>query len=197
MIINLKNSVSRVFNTFAFPMQTVRIYNKEFEAFITADQISRRVSEIASLISAEYAGKNPLFIGVLNGAVIFLADLIRQITIDCELTFIKVASYEGLESTGNVNSLIGLDKDIKDRHVIITEDVIDSGATAKYILDEITALKPASVKFASVLFKPAALRFPVNPDFSGFQIPDDFVVGYGLDYQGLGRNFSHIYKLKA
>ena len=178
-------------------MQSVKLYDKEFEVFITADQISRRIAELASLISAEYAGKKPLFIGVLNGAIIFAADLIRQVTIDCELTFIRLSSYDGLESSGHITNLLGLDKNIKDRHVIITEDVIDSGVTAKYILSEISAHEPASVRFASVLYKPAALKYPINPDYTGFQIPDDFVVGYGLDYKGLGRNLPHIYKLKA
>ena len=178
-------------------MSTVKIHDKVFETFISAETIQQRVEEMAAMINIEYNGKRPLFIGVLNGALIFIADLIKHISIECELAFIKLSSYNGVESTGVVKNMIGLSDSIQGRHVIIVEDIIDTGDTALYIIKELEKQNPASLKFASILFKPAALRQPVAPDYFGFEISPDFVVGYGLDYDGLGRNLNDIYKLKA
>jgi hypoxanthine phosphoribosyltransferase len=178
-------------------MAIVKVHDKEFETFIRAEQIQSRVAEIASMINIEYNGKRPLFIGVLNGALIFMADLVKNITVECELAFIKVSSYSGLESTGKVRNLIGLSDSVKDRHVVVVEDIIDTGDTALYIINELNKQQPASLKFATALFKPAALKQPIKPDYYGFEIPPDFVVGYGLDYDGLGRNLNDIYKLKG
>ncbi|MEP7264334.1 MAG: hypoxanthine phosphoribosyltransferase [Bacteroidota bacterium] len=178
-------------------MATVKVHDKEFETFIKAEDIQRRVAEMASIINIEYNNKRPLFIGVLNGALIFMADLVKHISVECELAFIKVSSYSGLESTGSVKNLIGLNESIKDRHIIIIEDIIDTGDTAVYIINELKKQEPASLKFATILFKPAALKHNIKPDYAGFEIPTDFVVGYGLDYDGLGRNLNDIYKLKA
>jgi hypoxanthine phosphoribosyltransferase len=178
-------------------MATVKVHDKEFETFITADRIQARVAEIASMINIEYNGKRPLFIGVLNGALIFMADLIKNISVECELAFLKVSSYTGTSSSGTVKNLIGLNEAIQGRHVIIVEDIIDTGDTAVYLIQTLRELKPASLKIATILFKPAALKQDIKPDYSGFEIPPDFVVGYGLDYDGLGRNLNDIYKLKS
>jgi hypoxanthine phosphoribosyltransferase len=178
-------------------MSIVKVHDKEFETFISSGQIQKRVEEIAAMINIEYNGMQPLFIGVLNGALIFMADLIKHISVECHLAFIKVSSYSGLASTGKVQNLIGLNESIEGRHVIVIEDIIDTGDTALYIMNELKKQYPASLKIATILFKPEALRQPVKPDYYGFEIPADFVVGYGLDYDGLGRNLNDIYKLKS
>ena len=177
-------------------MSVVKVHDKEFETFIKSETIQARIKEIAAIINIEYNGNRPLFIGVLNGALLFMADLVKNITIECELSFMKVSSYSGLQSTGIVRSLMGLQESVKDRHIIVVEDIIDTGDTAVYIIDELKKQQPASLKFATMLFKPKALKHDLKPDFVGFEIPSDFVVGYGLDYDGLGRNLNDIYILK-
>ena len=177
-------------------MSVVKVHDKEFETFIKSETIQARIKEIAAIINIEYNGHRPLFIGVLNGALLFMADLVKNITIECELSFMKVSSYSGLQSTGIVRSLMGLQESVKDRHIIVVEDIIDTGDTAVYIIDELKKQQPASLKFATMLFKPKALKHDLKPDFVGFEIPSDFVVGYGLDYDGLGRNLNDIYILK-
>ena len=177
-------------------MSVVKVHDKEFETFIKSEVIQARIKEIASIVNIEYKGLQPLFIGVLNGALLFMADLIKNISVECELSFMKVSSYSGLQSTGTVRSLMGLQESVKDRHVIVVEDIIDTGDTALYIINELKRQKPASLKFATMLLKPEALRQDVKPDYVGFEIPSDFVVGYGLDYNGLGRNLNDIYILK-
>lgn len=177
-------------------MSVVKVHDKEFETFIESEKIQARVKEIAAMINIEYNGRRPLFIGILNGALLFMADLVKHISIECELALIKVSSYSGTQSTGKVRSLIGLQESIKGRDVIIVEDIIDTGDTALYIINELKQQEPASLKFATILFKPEALKQNIKPDYVGFEIPSDFVVGYGLDYNGLGRNLNDIYKLK-
>ena len=177
-------------------MSVVKVHDKEFETFIKSETIQARIKEIAAIINIEYNGNRPLFIGVLNGALLFMADLVKNITVECELSFMKVSSYSGLQSTGIVRSLMGLQESVKDRHIIVVEDIIDTGDTAMYIIDELKKQQPASLKFATMLFKPKALKHDLKPDFVGFEIPSDFVVGYGLDYDGLGRNLNDIYILK-
>lgn len=178
-------------------MSVVKVHDKEFETFIKSETIQARVQEIAAMINIEYNGKRPLFIGVLNGALLFMADLVKNTTIECELAFIKVSSYTGLQSTGQVRNMMGMPDSVKDRHIIVVEDIIDTGDTALYIINELKKMQPASLKFATILFKPAALRQDIKADYVGFEIPPDFVVGYGLDYNGLGRNLNDIYKLKS
>jgi len=178
-------------------MADVQVHDKIFTPFITAAQIQARVAEMGAEIDREYAGKKPLLIGVLNGSVIFMADLLRNIKTACEIGFIRVSSYHGTESTGAVKSVMGLSDDLSGRDVIIVEDIIDTGDTAVYLIHEISKKNPASIRFATILFKPAALRQQVRPDYVGFEIPPAFVVGYGLDYDGLGRNLADIYQLKS
>lgn len=163
---------------------------------LPAEEIQSRVKTIASEINAQYEGKQPLFLGVLNGAFLFMADLFKNINLLCEISFIKVSSYSGTASSGQVKNLIGLNENITGRHIIVVEDIVDTGDTMKYLLDELKSKNPASVKLATILFKPEALRQDVKPDYVGFEIPPAFVVGYGLDYDGLGRNLNDIYVLK-
>ena len=177
-------------------MKEVTILDKTFEIMIGQDKIAERLRDLSAEITSEYNGKKPVFIGVLNGAFLFLADLFRGINTDCELTFIRVSSYSGTASTGNVKNIVGLTESLEGRHVVVVEDIVDTGETMTYLLDELKKQNPASVKLATFLFKPAALKKPVQPDYIGFEIDPAFVVGYGLDYDGFGRNLPDIYVLK-
>ena len=174
----------------------VQVHDKVFIPFIPKAEIEKRVHELGKMINTEYAGKKPLILGVLNGSFIFAADLFRELTIDAEISFIKLASYKGTSSTGNVVTAIGLEEDLHGRHIIIVEDIIDTGKTMSAFLPEIHHRHPASVKIAVFLPKPSALKYDVKADFTAFQIEDKFVVGYGLDYDGLGRNLPDLYILK-
>lgn len=175
----------------------VTIHDKTFVPFISAEKIQERVKEMGAEINKDYLDKRPLLIAVLNGSAIFMADLLRHIHTACEIAFIRVSSYQGTESSGAVKNIMGLTDDLNGRHVILVEDIIDTGDTAKYLIDEINSKNPASLRFATILFKPAALRQDIKPEYVGFEIDPSFVVGYGLDYDGLGRNLADIYVLKS
>lgn len=175
--------------------QLITVGELQFKPYITANDIQQKVEEMATRIRKEYEGKNPIFIAILNGAFVFAADLIRAVNIESEITFIKLASYKGLRSSGKVNTLIGLDAELEGRPVIIVEDIVDSGQTLSEFIPELKKFKPESVEIATLLFKSEELRFPLNIKFMGFDIPPKFVVGYGLDYDGLGRELSDIYQL--
>lgn len=172
-----------------------QIKDKKFEPFLSQAQIAEAVDRLAARINADYEGKNPLCIGVLNGSFVFVADLFRRLTGPAEVTFVKVASYEAMESKGAVEEILGLDKDLMHRHVIILEDIIDTGITITDLVKTVKEFHPASVEVAALLLKPDALKRPVNIKYVGFEIPTRFVVGYGLDYDGLGRNLPAIYQL--
>ena len=175
----------------------VYIKKKKFEVFIKDNEIANIVQEIANKLN-KIKIKNPLFIAILNGSFLFAADIIRKITIpDCEISFIKLASYSGIKSTGEVNKLIGINKDIKGRNIIILEDIIDTGITLEKIIDLLEKEDVNSIKTATLLFKPDTYKKNINIDFIGKSIPNNFVVGYGLDYDEIGRNLPHIYKLKT
>ena len=175
----------------------VTIHDKTFVPFISAEKIQERVKEMGAEINKDYLDKRPLLIAVLNGSAIFMADLLRHIHTACEIAFIRVSSYQGTESSGKLKNILGLTDDLNGRHVILVEDIIDTGDTAKYLIDEINSKNPASLRFATILFKPAALRQDIKPEYVGFEIDPAFVVGYGLDYDGLGRNLADIYVLKS
>jgi hypoxanthine phosphoribosyltransferase len=179
-------------------MNNIRTFhNKPFEIFISAAQIQTRVQAIGQQIVADYQGKQPLFIGILNGAFVFAADLLRACEgIEATITFTKLSSYKGTTSTGAVTTLIGLDTPLKNRHIILIEDIIDTGKTLNVFLDIIRREKPASIALATCLVKPAALQYPLQINYCGFEIPNDFVIGYGLDYDGLGRDLKDIYTLR-
>jgi hypoxanthine phosphoribosyltransferase len=177
-------------------MSAITIHDKFFIPFISEDKIEQRISELGNKISAEYKDLNPLFIGILNGSFIFASDLFRHLSIDAEITFVKLSSYHGTSSTGKVHTSIGLDeKAIHGRHIIIVEDIIDTGHTLSSFIPELQTCQPASVKIATFLFKPECLKQDIKADYIGFEIPDKFVVGYGLDYNGLGRNLCDLYQL--
>lgn len=173
----------------------IQIHDKQFEVYLSASEIKERIASIAATINRDYKTKRPLFIAILNGSFVFAADLFKEITIDAEICFVKLASYKGLKSTGNVITVIGLDVELYERHVLIIEDIVDTGKTLNELMPQLNRLQPASLKIISLLHKPEAAIFPIQIDYAGFSIPDNFVIGYGLDYDGLGRNLPEIYKL--
>ena len=178
-------------------MSTIQVLDKTFEPYLKEAAIQEKITELAGQLNQDYAGKRPLFLSILNGSFLFTADLFKQITIEAEVSFIKLASYKGTSSTGNVITAIGLDINVKDRHIIILEDIIDTGKTLHHYLPQLESMQPASVKIAVLLNKKEALIYPVQIDYACFDIPNKFVVGYGLDYDGLGRNSRDIYQLQA
>ena len=176
-------------------MPTLKVHDKEFIPYITAAQIEEQVNRVAAEINKDYDNKKPLFIAVLNGAFIFAADLFKKINIESEICFIKLASYKGVKSTGKVITAIGLDAELYDRDVIIIEDIVDTGKTLSQFLPQLEHHHPSSLKIATLLHKPDAMVHPIKIDYLGFTIPNKFVLGYGLDYDGLGRNIKEIYQL--
>jgi len=173
----------------------IQVLDKQFEPYITAQQISEQVKKLGRQLNADYAGKKPLFIAILNGSFMFAGDLFKQLEVDAEICFIKLASYKGTKSTGNVITSIGLDMPLQDRHVVIVEDIVDTGKTLHEFLPQLVNQQPASLKIATLLHKPEALKYPLTIDYLGFSVPNKFLLGYGLDYDGLGRNLKEIYQL--
>jgi hypoxanthine phosphoribosyltransferase len=178
-------------------MSSVTVFDKTFCTYLSEKDIQERIAQMAEAINKDYKGRKPLFIGILNGAFMFASDLFRNLTIDAEITFIKLASYKGMKSTGNVVTSIGLDHDLYGRDVVIVEDIIDTGKTLHKFLPQLEHQQPASLKIAALLHKPEALVFPIKIDYVGFSIPNKFVVGYGLDYNGMGRNLKEIFQLEG
>ena len=176
-------------------MSVIKVRDKSFETYLSEETIQHRIKELAVQINADYAGKRPFFIAILNGSFMFAADLFKHLTIDAEICFIKLASYKGTKSTGNVVTSIGLDDDIFGKEVIIVEDIVDTGKTLHDFLPKLVHQQPKSLKIASLLHKSDATAYPLTLDYVGFTIPDKFVLGYGLDYDGLGRNLKEIYQL--
>jgi hypoxanthine phosphoribosyltransferase len=179
-------------------MNKIQIAGKEFEILLENDQISKRTRLIAIQIDVDYESRCPVFIGVLDGSFIFMADLLKEIHVSCEIGFIKVSSYSGTESTGKVKEIFGLPGYLHNRDVIVVEDIVDTGLTLNYILTEIHKQKPSSVTVCTLLLKPGALKTKIEElEYVGFEIGNEFVVGYGLDYDGLGRNLKDIYRAKT
>jgi hypoxanthine phosphoribosyltransferase len=173
----------------------ITLHDKQFKPYISRERIEERVAALGAGISADYEGRRPLILAILNGSFIFAADLFRCLTIEAEISFIKLASYKGTSSTGSIVTAIGMEERLIGRHVIILEDIIDTGKTLHTFLPEIRQRGPVSLKIASFLTKPDALEYDVQADYTGFQIANNFVVGYGLDYDGLGRNLPELYTL--
>lgn len=174
----------------------MKVHDKEFKKFIDDTKINDRVKDIARSINKDYKDKTPLFIAILNGSFMFASDLMKEVTIPSEISFVRVASYEDMQSSGDIKKLIGLSENIFNREVIVIEDIIDSGLTMSKMLEEFTSLGAKNVSIASLLTKPGNMKMNIEVKYLGFEIPDKFVVGYGLDYNGLGRNLKDIYQLK-
>lgn len=176
-------------------MNKIQIHEKEFEILLENETICKRTRLIGIQLNVDYEEKCPIFIGVLNGSFLFMADLLKEIEISCEVEFIRVTSYHGTTTTGEIKEAFGLPDNLKGRDIIIVEDIVDTGLTLKYIIKKVYAQNPASVAVCSLLFKPKALLEPIKEfAYVGFEIPNEFVVGYGLDYDGLGRNLTDIYR---
>lgn len=176
-------------------MSKVSILDKTFEIYLSNTQIQERINQIGRAISDEFHGDELIIVGVLNGSFLFMADLVRRIELNFVCDFIKVSSYQGTESTGQVKSLLGLKESIEGKSVLIIEDIVDTGLSMEYLLKELSSHHPKRIAIATLLFKREAFRHKYAIDYVGFEIPNKFVVGYGLDYDGLGRNLPHIYQL--
>jgi hypoxanthine phosphoribosyltransferase len=171
----------------------ITIHGKAFQPYLSASEIAADIDRVAIKLNADYAGRRPLFVVVLTGGFMFATDLLKRFTGDCEIVFIRVASYEGTSSTGQVQEIMGLREDVQGRDIILVEDIVDTGTTLSHLLPTLQANNPASIEIAAMFFKPASLRYPLTLTYIAREIPNDFVVGYGLDYDGLGRNLPDVY----
>lgn len=176
-------------------MAVINILDKKFETSYPEEEILKRVKAVADRINTDMAGKNPLLLAVLNGSFMFAADLMRMITIPCEISFVKLASYQGTTSTGEIKEVIGINEDLTGRTVIIVEDIAESGLTMKRMIDTLGTRNPASIHICTLLLKPEKLKIDLNIEYAAMEIPNDFIVGYGLDYDQQGRNLRDIYTL--
>ena len=176
-------------------MNSVKINDRSFRVSITETEIKNRIKSLAAEISADMEGKNPLFLAVLNGSFIFAADLMREMTIPCEISFVKLASYQGTTSTGKIQEVIGINENLTGRTVIIVEDIVESGQTMKRMIESLGTRNPASVQICTLFFKPDKLKEDLTLDYVAFRIPDDFIMGYGLDYDQAGRGLKDVYSI--
>lgn len=176
-------------------MLKTQIHDKKFEVYLTSMQIQQRLKEIASEISKDFEEEHLVILGVLNGSFMVMADLSRYLTVQVSCEFLKISSYAGTESTGKVTSVFGLNLDLAGKSVLIVEDIVDTGLSMRYLLDELQKQNPKKISIMTLLFKKEAFRYNYNLDYVGFEIPNKFVVGYGLDYDGLGRNLPDLYQL--
>jgi hypoxanthine phosphoribosyltransferase len=178
-------------------MENITLHDKDFEIYLSSDKISKRLDELGQEISRDFEREDVVLVGVLNGAFVVMADLARQITLDVTCEFLKISSYAGTESTGKVKSIMGFSADLENKVVIIVEDIVDTGLSMKYLVNELEKRNPKKIAIATLLFKKEAFQFNYPLDYVGFEIPNKFVVGYGLDYDGLGRNLKDIYQLST
>ena len=175
-------------------MQTIQVKDKSFSLFIPEDKILKEVKRIAAQINKDYEGQEPIFLAVLNGSFIFAADLLKEVNLPCEISFVKLASYQGVSTTGEIREVIGLNTDLTGRPVIIIEDIVDTGLTMAHMLEELKKQNPASIDICALLLKPGKMQVDLDIKYCCLQIPNDFIVGYGLDYDGYGRNLPSIYQ---
>ena len=176
-------------------MQTIQVKDKSFSLFISEKEILREIKRIAKQINKDFQDKEPVFLAVLNGSFIFAADLLKEVNLPCEISFVKLASYQGVNTTGKIREVIGLNVDLTDRPVIIVEDIVDTGLTMAHMLDVLKQQNPASIDICTLLLKPGKLQVDLDIKYCCMEIPNDFIVGYGLDYDGYGRNTKDIYTL--
>ena len=174
-------------------MHSIKVVDKEFIPYLSENEIQEKISALAIQLNKDYAGKKPIFLSILNGSFLFTADLFKQITIPCQITFLKLASYEGTTTTGKVKKLIGINEDLLGKVVVIIEDIIDTGNTIVNIIDQLKEYEPAQIIVTTLLLKPDVYTKNIKIDYIGLEIPNDFIVGYGLDYSGFGRNLQDIY----
>lgn len=178
-------------------MKSVKVRDKEFELFISEAEIIQAIDRIAEKMNIDLEGKDPLFVCILNGSFMFAAELMKKVSVPSEISFVRMASYQGTKSTGKIKEIYGLEEDIEGRTIVIIEDIVDTGHTMSLILDQLACDNPKEIKVATLLFKPEALKTDVKLDYVALEIPSDFIVGFGLDYDGYGRNLADIYKIKS
>ncbi len=178
-------------------MHSVTLHDKEFTLYLEEEKIQSAIAEMARKLAEEYEGKDTVFVGVLNGCFRFISDLMKYIEFNAEVNFIKLSSYRGTESSGKISDLMSLNSELSEKHVVILEDIVDTGHTLDYLMEILKEKNTASIKVASLLYKPDAFIGQRKPDYTAFEIPNLFVVGYGLDYDGLGRNLNDIYQIKS
>jgi hypoxanthine phosphoribosyltransferase len=178
-------------------MRKIKVLDKNFKIFIPGANIKRAIENIAIQINSDYSGQEVLFISILNGAFMFSAELLKHITVDCKISFVKLSSYNGNTTSGYVKELIGLNEDIEGKNIIILEDIVDTGLTIDSIVSQMKEKKPASLKIATLLFKPQSFQKNLKIDYSGLEIANEFIIGYGLDYNGYGRNYENIYAMTS
>ncbi|PUZ27410.1 hypoxanthine phosphoribosyltransferase [Chitinophaga costaii] len=176
-------------------MPVIQVHDKQFQPYINEEQLQTRIKELAAQLNNDLQGSRPLFIAILNGSFMFAADIFKHLDVNAEICFIKLASYKGTKSTGNVVTAIGLDEDLFGRTVVILEDIVDTGKTLSQFLPQLEHQHPKKLMIAALLHKPEALQYPIKIDYLGFSVPNKFLLGYGLDYDGLGRNLPEIYQL--
>jgi hypoxanthine phosphoribosyltransferase len=176
-------------------MKRIKVLDKEFEISIPSDKIQKRIQELADEISYDLKDLDPVFIAILNGSFMFAADLFKRLSLDSQITFLKLASYQGTSTTGSVKQLIGLNQELKNQNIVILEDIVDTGITLETIMRQLSGYQPASVRVATLLFKPDACKADIPIEYVGFSIPNEFIIGYGLDYNGYGRKYEDIYTL--
>ncbi len=176
-------------------MSKVKVFDKNFELFISNEEIEKRIKEMAEQMNTDLAGKDPLFLGILNGSFMFASELFKNLSIDCSISFLKLASYQGTSSSGNIKQLIGLNENLSGRTIVIVEDIIDTGITMENIVKQLKGFEPEQIIISTLLYKPKAYNNCYPIDYFCFDIPNDFIVGFGLDYNGYGRNLKHIYKI--
>lgn len=172
----------------------IKILNKEFELFLSSDQIQNRIKELAVNLNNDMKHSSVVFLSILNGSIYFTADLTRQLDFSCEISCVKVNSYSAMSSSANINKLIGIERSLKGKHIVIIEDIIDTGLTLNEIMNWLKEFEPSKIDVVTLLLKPIALKFDIKPDYIGFEVPDHFYLGYGMDYNKQGRNFRDIYK---
>jgi hypoxanthine phosphoribosyltransferase len=176
-------------------MEKIRLVDKDFVIFLKEEEILHHIKEMADKMNADLKNAEPVFLGILNGCFMFVSDLFKQLNLNCSISFLKLASYSGTQSTGKIQELIGLNESIEGKTVIILEDIVDTGITLEHLIETIKKYKPKEIKIATLLFKPEAYKKHYTIDYCGIEIPNKFIVGYGLDYNGKGRNLKHIYQI--
>lgn len=176
-------------------MNKIKLHDKYFEPYLDQKEIEASIKQMADKMNSDLAGKNPIFLGILNGSFMFAAELFKNLNIDCSISFLKLASYQGTSSSGNIKQLIGLNENISGKTVVILEDIIDTGITMENIIKQLKGFDPEKILISTLLYKPNAYNNCYPIDYYCFDIPNDFIVGYGLDYDGFGRNLKHIYKI--
>lgn len=178
-------------------MNSVKIRDKEFELFIPEADILKAIDKVAAQMNNDLEGKDPLFVCILNGSFMFTAELMKRVNTPSEISFVRVSSYQGVETSGEIREIFGLDTDITNRIVVIIEDIIDTGYTISRISEQLKKKNPKEIKIATLLFKPDALKVKIDIDYIALEIPNDFIIGFGLDYDGYGRNLANIYQIKS